>query len=204
MLAQTAALALNHLLGQQAWARERMIAHAGQTVEFRSPPLPALQFRIDESGRITAAASPGADLVVVVRPAALAYFLRRDPAGAPVPQSFDGAFHFIGPVDLADTVRELLQRLDWDAEEDLSRVVGDVAAHRIAEAARGMAAWRREASGRLAQNVAEYVGEERQWVLTRPLFESMSAELAALIDALARLEQRVERASPRDGAHGPR
>ena len=49
-------LALNRLLEAEAWARERLAPFAGETVELRAPPLPALRFAIVEGGRL----APGA------------------------------------------------------------------------------------------------------------------------------------------------
>src|SRR5574337_985981 len=45
-----------------------------------------------------------------------------------------------GDVQLATEVSWLVDHLRWDAEEDLSRLVGDAPAHALAEAARGIAA----------------------------------------------------------------
>jgi ubiquinone biosynthesis protein UbiJ len=44
-----------------------------------------------------------------------------------------------GDVQLAAEVNWLVDHVRWDLEEDLSRVVGDVAAHTIGQAARSMA-----------------------------------------------------------------
>ena len=186
MLAQTAALALNHLLDQQVWAREKLRAHAGRIIEFRSPPLPSTQLRVDEAGRVTAAPQADSDLVVTVKPGVVPFLLRR---GSDTSQ----AFEFTGHAGLGETVRELLQNLEWDAEEDLSRVVGDAAAHRMMAASRDLIAWQREAFERLAQNVAEYLGEERPVLLRRPLFESFARDNRELIEKLEKLEERVRR-----------
>ena len=47
-----------------------------------------------------------------------------------------------------------------DFEEELSRVIGDVAAHQVANVARGFLDWGRKAGGSFATNVAEYLQEE--------------------------------------------
>jgi ubiquinone biosynthesis accessory factor UbiJ len=186
MLGQPAAFAFNHLLGQQMWAREKLRAHAGQVVEFRSPPLPSVQFRIDDDGRVAATSQAESDLVITVKSGVVPFLLRRG-------SDTSHAFEFTGRAALAETMRDLLQHLEWDPEEDLSRIVGDTAAHRMASAGRQLVAWQREAAERLAQNVAEYLGEERPVLLRRPLFESFAHQNRELIDRLEALEERVRR-----------
>ena len=65
-----------------------------------------------------------------------------------------------GNAKLAAEVLVLVRHLRWDAEEDLARVIGDVAAHRLAGWASGFVAWQRDAIARLADSAMEYVLEE--------------------------------------------
>ena len=44
-----------------------------------------------------------------------------------------------GDVQLAAEVNWLVDHVRWDLEEDLSKIVGDVAAHRLGDLARGLA-----------------------------------------------------------------
>lgn len=73
-----------------------------------------------------------------------------------------------------------------DLEEALSRLVGDIAAHRLAGAARGIAALSADAAQRLAEGLIEYAIEENRLLVPR-------AELAAHAGALARLAADLER-----------
>ena len=43
---------LNRLLAAEAWARRRLAPFAGETLELRVPPLPALRLRILEGGTL--------------------------------------------------------------------------------------------------------------------------------------------------------
>jgi ubiquinone biosynthesis protein UbiJ len=98
-----------------------------------------------------------------------------------------------GPADLAGAVDELFRTLRWDAEEDLSRVLGDVVAHRLASGGRDFSAWQRDALQRLVENLAEYWTEE-QPLLVRPAdAEKFRGESGALDEEVTRLEKRIER-----------
>ncbi|HEX3096345.1 MAG TPA: SCP2 sterol-binding domain-containing protein [Usitatibacter sp.] len=178
--------AVNHVLRGSPLALERLRSHAGRTVAFHVGPI-ALALTIQSTGEV-ASALPGAprDLEVRISP----FLVPRLAAGE------EAAFREIemeGDAELAQEVSFLVRNLSWDVEEDLSRVVGDIAAHRIVGAARGLARWSRDASLRMAQGAAEYWTEESPLVASRVKVEGFGRDVSELRDAVARLEKRVER-----------
>jgi ubiquinone biosynthesis protein UbiJ len=98
-----------------------------------------------------------------------------------------------GNAKLADAVMLLARNLRWDYEDDLSRVFGDIAAHRIAGVARDLAAWQADIGRRLAGSLADYLTAESGLLASRAELESFAAAAARLRDDLERLEQRVRR-----------
>ncbi|MBE0623690.1 MAG: hypothetical protein IH606_02640 [Burkholderiales bacterium] len=186
MLPHPGIYALNHLLGAEAWARDKLKPYAGQCVEFRSPPLPALRLDILDTGLLRAAVEDAAPtLVVSIGPAALPASLRGEDA-------LMREIGIEGNADLAGTVQYLFRHLRWDIAEDLSRVFGDVIAQRMVSEGRRFAAWNRETAEKLAQNFAEYWIEE-QPLLARPgEVRQFLADADQLRDDLARLEKRIE------------
>ena len=186
MLTHPGILALNHLLNAEAWARDKLKPYAGQCVEFRSPPLPALRLDILDTGLLRAAAQDAApNLVVTIGPGALPAMLRGEDA-------LLREIGIEGNADLAGTVQYLFRHLRWDVAEDLSQVFGDVLAQRMVSEGKRFAAWNREAAEKLAQNFAEYWTEERP-LLARPAeVRQFLADVDQLRDDLARLEKRIE------------
>ncbi len=178
--------ALNHLLKAEAWARDKLMPYAGQCVEFRNPPLPALRMDILDSGLLGAAAEDAAPtLIVSIGPGALPAMLRGEDA-------LMREIGIEGNADLASTVQYLFRHLRWDIAEDLSRVFGDVLAQRMVSEGKRFAAWNREVADKLAQNFAEYWVEE-QPLLARPAdVRQFLADADQLRDDLARLEKRIE------------
>ncbi|MGE5640132.1 MAG: SCP2 domain-containing protein, partial [Clostridia bacterium] len=98
-----------------------------------------------------------------------------------------------GNARLADEVMALARNLRWDFEEDLSRLVGDVAAHRIGETARAFFAWQRDVARRMAETLAGYATDEAKLIASRREVEVLARGTAELRDALERLEQRMRR-----------
>lgn len=141
-------MALDHLLAQQSWARDRLREHAGKTLLIAINPsaaplpglrgLPAPEWRstITAEGRLVPAApdaQPAASILLSPSLQLLSQAFREGPRAASTGLRIEG-----DPM-LAAALGELAQHLRWDAEEDLSRLVGDVAAHRLMAAPRLMA-----------------------------------------------------------------
>ena len=186
MLPNPGIFALNHLLGAEAWARDKLKPYAGQCVEFRNPPLPALRLVILDSGLLANAAKDAVPtLVVTIGAGALPAMLRGEDA-------LLREIGIEGNADLAGTVQYLFRHLRWDLAEDLSKVFGDVLAQRMVTQGRRFVAWNREAAEKLAQNFVEYWTEERP-LLARPgEVRQFLGDVDQLRDDLARLEKRVE------------
>ncbi len=104
-----------------------------------------------------------------------------------------GSLEFTGDPILADEFRQLLTFAKPDLEEELSGFVGDVAAHRIGEIARGVSKWGREARSTMAQNIREYLQEESRDVPSRYEVERFTSDVGALRDDVDRLEARIRR-----------
>jgi len=178
--------AVNHVLRGSPLALDRLRPHAGRTVAFHVGPV-ALAFTVQSTGEV-AAALPGTarDLEVRISPFLVPRLAAREEAAY-------REIEMEGDAQLAQEVSFLVRNLSWDVEEDLSRVVGDIAAHRIAGAARGLARWGRDASLRVAQGAAEYWTEESPLVASRVKVEGFARDVSELRDAVARLEKRIER-----------
>ena len=136
-------------------------------------------------GRVEAGGETPA-LIVTLRPDALFNLARG-------PDYFARSLEVEGDERLAAEVMTLARHLRWDFEEDLARLFGDLAAHRLANAARAFVDWQQDAAKRLAESFADYAVEEKRFLIARPEMEDFAAEVAGLRDAVERLEKRIER-----------
>jgi ubiquinone biosynthesis protein UbiJ len=189
-LAQTALSALNHVLRQQEWARDRLRAHAGRTVRMIvvSPFGPvATDARIADDGTLAVAAVEAPTVTLTLTPSLDALFgAVRDGA-----RGLTGALKVDGDVMVAAAVGEIAQHLRWDVEEDLSRVVGDRLAHRLGETARGGARRADDLRARLESGLRQFLVDEDRQVVGREEMASLSESIRSLDAAVARLEARV-------------
>ena len=163
--------ALNHLLDAEGWARDKLAPFAGEVVELRAPPLPRLRLTIVEGGRVAAGGEDPA-LVLTFNP---------------------GGIDAAGNERLAAEAMHLVRHLRWDFEEDLARLAGDVAAHRIAGALRDLAGAHVDAARRLGAALADYAADEQPLLVRRERLAAFGAELARLSEGIERLGKRIER-----------
>jgi ubiquinone biosynthesis protein UbiJ len=175
----------NQLLEREGWARQRLAPFAGERVELRAGLLPALRFTIISGGKVEAGGE-APTLTVSLKPGALAALARGE-------EHLMREVEVSGNAELAAAVLLLARHLRWDFEEDLSAVIGDVAAHRVAQAARDFAAWQVDAARRVAGSLADYAADEKRVLVRRAEMASLSSGVAGLRDALERLAKRVER-----------
>ncbi len=177
--------ALNRLLRQNSWASLRLQPFAGKVVRVETFPLPLL-LGITENGELAAvAANATPDVTLRLSPAALLRLAARDTTvwnDIPVE----------GDAPLAAALHHIARNIRWDIEEDLSRVLGDVAAHRVLETGRKLDNWGRQAADNLARSFAEYWTEERPLIASRTDIEQFNRDVDSLRDDVARLEKRVE------------
>jgi ubiquinone biosynthesis protein UbiJ len=175
---------VNRLLDAESWARERLARFPGETIEIVPLPLPPLRVTILEDGRLRAGGeAPG--LSLRIGPVALLALARGE-------EEFLRAVEVNGNAQLAQEVASLARHLRWDVEEELSRVFGDVAAHRIAGAARSFAQWQLDAARRVTGAAADFLAEEARILVRREEQADHARAVANLRDALARLEKRIE------------
>jgi ubiquinone biosynthesis protein UbiJ len=87
----------------------------------------------------------------------------------------------------------LLKAAQPDIEEELSRLIGDVAAHQVGKLARGALSFGKGLGDTFAQNVAEYLQEESRDAVTRIEVDEFVSAVDKLRDDVERAEARMNR-----------
>lgn len=96
-----------------------------------------------------------------------------------------------GDAEVAQNFSELLKQAKPDVEEELSRVVGDVAAHQLGNTARSLLGFGRRVGDTLLQNVGEYLSEEGRDVPNKTEAEEFNHDVDTLRDDVERFEARL-------------
>jgi ubiquinone biosynthesis protein UbiJ len=106
---------------------------------------------------------------------------------------FKGEVSIEGDIDLGQRFQEILRNMDIDWEERLSYLVGDVAAHKLGNAARSLINWGRQTALSVEDNLGEYLQFESNTVPARFEIDQFQHEVDTLRNDVERLEARIQR-----------
>lgn len=180
-----AADALNHVLRQNAWAAERLRPYAGRSVRLSLLPFEAC-FVISKCGDfLPAPEGTAAEASILLTPTAALRLLADQPPEKLVKVEGDS--------ELATEIGKVLRQLQWEYEEDLSRLIGDIPAHQLVNLGKRVASEGKRQAESLAGMFAEYWLEEQPLIAKRRHLERFSKDVDALRDDVERLAKRLEK-----------
>jgi len=149
-------------------------------------------FGIGESGEaVPAAADRAPDVTTQITPGLMLRFAARD-------QTVWNDITVEGDAQFAAALNGIARNLRWDVEEDLSRVFGDIAAHRMVDTGRKIAHWGSQGADNLTRSFTEYWTEERPLIARRLDVEQFNRDVDILRDDVARLEKRIDTLGERE------
>ncbi len=132
------------------------------------------------------------DATIIGSPAALFKLgVHRDSA----PLFFAGEVEIRGDTRLGRQFKSLLADMEIDWEEHLSRLIGDIAAHRVAGLFNALKEWSESVTGNFADDVGEYLQEESRDVVSGAEMGMFYQQVDKLRDDTERLEARIYRLS---------
>jgi len=100
---------------------------------------------------------------------------------------------FSGDIQTAEAFAELLRLARPDLEEELSHLVGDIVAHKMARSVRRVKGWGTRAIDALTMDTSEFLQEEIRQLPPRVEVESFSREVERLREDTDRTAQRVDK-----------
>jgi ubiquinone biosynthesis protein UbiJ len=187
MVEDAALFALNHLLSQSNWARQRLIPFCGRSASVTMVPW-RIQFTVGDEGLLVATQrGETAFDVEIVLPGDTPFRLLQGS------ETLMGAARIQGSADFAEALGFVLGRLRWDAEEDLSGLVGDLAARRIVGGIESFFAWQGQALRNVAENFSEYFSHEVHALARPEQLRGFGGGVSALLQDLEQVEVRLQR-----------
>ena len=186
---------LNRNISESTPARElcAQLAGAVVAVRVRNTALAAYFVVDDDALQVVSAVPEEPDLVITGSMITLASMAGQSGESA----IRDGSLDLTGDAELAGQFQRLLQLARPDVEEELSGIVGDIAAHRLGEFARGLGRWSREARSTMGANIREYLQEESRDLPSRYEVEKFGTAVNTLRDDVERIEARLNRLQSR-------
>ncbi len=177
---------VNHLLAQEAWAKSKLQTHAGKIACIDLQTM-TLRLKVASDGTlIEAEADTLADVTIRLKLSDLPL----------IAQNRERAFSYVkvdGDADFANTISHLSQNLRWEAEEDLSKLFGDVVAVRMVSTAKSLMQSAQQAHQTIQENLAEYFLEENPMLIRPGAVQAFGAEVNKCRDDVERLIKRIEK-----------
>ena len=113
---------------------------------------------------------------------------------------FSGDVEIFGDTETGQRFKEILDTLEIDWEEQLSKIVSDVVAHKVGNVVRGIQDWSAQTIDSLNADITEYMQEESRMLPRREETEEFLSSVDILRADVDRLEKRVARLQGR--THG--
>jgi ubiquinone biosynthesis protein UbiJ len=175
---------INHLLAQEPWARRDLALHAGKVACIDTGAV-ALRLRVLADGLLdTPPDDAPASVTIRVKLSDLPL----------IAQHRERAFSYVkldGDAEFANAISNLSKSLRWEAEHDLEKVVGPIAAVRMVAGARSVFDTLRSGHQKLAENVAEFLLDEKPVLLRPQAVEAFSTDVTRLRDDVERAAKRL-------------
>ena len=177
--------AINHLIEQEKWARDLLLRHDHKIVAVE---LPFGSFRLlIQDGLLQDAKQEDIESSVSLEISQEAFWaFVKDGKGA--------AMKFVrisGDVYLAADLNRLFAELRWEAEEDLSKLIGDAPSRRIIVESKKVFTQANNAVEDLKSGVRDFFVNERNILLGANQFNDFKSEIRLLRDQLDRAEKKL-------------
>jgi ubiquinone biosynthesis protein UbiJ len=182
--------ALNHLLRQNAWAATRLQPYAGKTVRFNLPLVSSTVTLVDGGEFVPAIENAIPNATITLTPMAALRRIAGQPLQPLQPLQPDD-YRMEGDAELATSVGNVLQQLEWEYEEDLSRVIGDIPAQQLVSFGKQAVHEGRRQIESLAGMFAEFWLEEQPLIAKKRHLEQFATEVDTLRNDVERLEKQL-------------
>lgn len=189
---------LQHITNQNNWSRPYLAPFAGKVVQFDFSLLKANLIILEDGSLSLAGVTAIADAVIHLPPS-LAMRLMAQDESAKMQIKIDGDTH------LATELSKILQQMRWDIEEDLSHLMGDIAANKLVAGGQKVVQETKKQTINLAEMLSEYWQEEKLVIAKKWQVEKFVQEVDSLKSDMARFEKKLKKLSKSadDSAESP-
>lgn len=177
---------LQHLMQQNHWTAPLLQPYANQTIrlDFKVAQIP---LTILQNGELAVAAdSASADVTIHLPPSLVMRLLRKDPLAS-------NLVKIDGDTALGIEVGKILSAIRWDVEDDLSKVVGDIAAYQVVQLGQHRLKRLQDNAKNLGEMLVEYWQEEQPLIAKKSGIEQFNQAVDQLREDTDRLQQRMEK-----------
>ena len=173
---------INHLLSQNDWMQTLLIDHQHKVIAIEISRLKII-FKVNESGLLQALdESEEFDCIIKLT---LNDFINQ------LVNNNNGNISIEGDLDLANQVSQVLKKVEWDVEEDLSKYIGDIPAIHSTKILKKVVTNSKKNIVNIASTLLEYWQEENQILTKKTDVENFNSEVDKIVEDTERFEAKM-------------
>ncbi|QDC43623.1 ubiquinone biosynthesis accessory factor UbiJ [Methylophilus medardicus] len=177
---------LQHLMQQNSWTAPLLQPHAHKQVLLDFKVAQTMLTILNDGTLAVAGDAAQADATIHLPPSLAMRLLRKDPLA-------HSLIKIDGDTTLGMEVGKILAAVRWDIEDDLSKVVGDIAAYQVVQMSQEkLHRWQSQAKN-LSEMLVEYWQEEQPILAKKTRIEQFNRSVDQLREDTDRLQQRVDK-----------
>ena len=173
---------INHLLNQNDWMQTKLKPYNNMIIELEIDTL-SLKFKVSNEGQLNVGdpeASSDAYIHMTIK-GLIQLITQKKKNGITVK----------GNLDLANDFSKVIEALEWDMEEDLSRYVGDIPATEITKISKKIFNHTKKNIKNLAENFIEYWQEENKILSKKHDLDIFNGHVDELAEDVDRVEAKI-------------
>ena len=173
---------INHVLTQNEWMKDELIQFKNKIIQLQVEPF-TLQFKVNDLGQLVSCdIQEHVDTTIsLTSQAFIRMAVTKQKKGITVS----------GDVDLANIFSKIMLKARRDYEEDLSYLVGDIAAVEITKITRAFARDGKKSLQSVAENFVEYWQEEKQILITKAEVDKFNSGVDEIQESFSRVEAKI-------------
>jgi ubiquinone biosynthesis protein UbiJ len=173
---------INHLLIQNDWMQTKLKPYVGMVIELEIDIL-SLKFLVNNEGQLIVGdpeSPPDAYIQMAIK-GLIQLITQKKKNGITVK----------GNLDLANDFSNIIEGLEWDMEEDLSRFIGDIPATEITKISKKFIKQSKSNIRNMAENFIEYWQEENKILSKNDDLEIFNVHVDELEEDVDRVEAKI-------------
>ena len=183
MIQKIKKIVLNHLLSQNDWMQSDLIDHRDKIIKIEISDL-KLILKVDKNGLLNSLSeSEKFDCIIKL---SINDFINQ------LIKKNNGNISIEGDLELANKVSQVLKKIEWDVEEDLSKCIGDLPAIQATKILKKIVTNSKKNISNISGGLLEFWQEENKILTKKRDVETFNSEVDKIVDDTERLEAKIK------------
>jgi ubiquinone biosynthesis protein UbiJ len=174
---------LDHLLSQNDWMQSKLVDHKNKIIIIKISDL-KLILKVDENGLLHSLNE--AEKFDCIIKLTVNSFISQ------LINNNNNNISIEGDLELANQVAQVLKKIEWDIEEDLSKYIGDIPAIKTTKILKKVVTKGQKNIGNITGALLEYWQEENKILTKKRNVEIFNSEVDKIVEDTERLEARIK------------